>query len=47
MVLLGSAFRAAWVVIARSWQQTAASYHIVTTEVQGGLMKMPEFGLAR
>lgn len=35
MVFLGSLFSAVWIVIANSWQQTPAGYHIVTTEFQG------------
>ena len=35
MVFLGSVFSAVWIVIANSWQQTPAGYHIVTSTVQG------------
>ncbi|KAA5542230.1 cytochrome ubiquinol oxidase subunit I [Roseiconus nitratireducens] len=35
MVFLGSVFSAVWIVIANSWQQTPAGYHIVWHEVQG------------
>lgn len=31
MVFFGSAFSAVWIVIANSWQQTPAGYHLVTT----------------
>ncbi len=32
MVALGSMFSAVWIVIANSWQQTPAGYHLVQTE---------------
>lgn len=35
MVFLGSVFSAVWIVVANSWQQTPAGYHIVTQEIQG------------
>ncbi len=35
MVFLGSVFSAVWIVIANSWQQTPAGYHIVWHDVQG------------
>ncbi|WP_182867862.1 cytochrome ubiquinol oxidase subunit I [Rhodopirellula sp. JC639] len=35
MVFLGSVFSAVWIVIANSWQQTPAGYHIVWQEIQG------------
>ncbi|MCC7388786.1 MAG: cytochrome ubiquinol oxidase subunit I [Phycisphaerales bacterium] len=35
MVFLGSCFSAVWIVVANSWQQTPAGYHIVPTEVHG------------
>jgi cytochrome bd ubiquinol oxidase subunit I len=35
MVFLGSVFSAVWIVVANSWQQTPAGYHIVWQEVQG------------
>ncbi|MEM1331530.1 MAG: cytochrome ubiquinol oxidase subunit I [Planctomycetota bacterium] len=35
MVFLGSCFSAVWIVVANSWQQTPAGYHIVDTEVNG------------
>ncbi|QDV68861.1 Cytochrome bd-II ubiquinol oxidase subunit 1 [Rosistilla carotiformis] len=35
MVFLGSAFSAVWIVVANSWQQTPAGYHIVWHDVQG------------
>tara|TARA_R110002049_G_scaffold2750_2_gene21697 strand:- start:568569 stop:570050 length:1482 start_codon:yes stop_codon:yes gene_type:complete len=35
LVFLGSVFSAVWIVIANSWQQTPAGYHIVWHEVQG------------
>ena len=35
MVFLGSVFSAVWIVVANSWQQTPAGYHIVMHEVQG------------
>lgn len=35
MVFLGSVFSAVWIVIANSWQQTPAGYHIVWQDVQG------------
>lgn len=35
MVFLGSCFSAVWIVVANSWQQTPAGYHVVETEVNG------------
>ncbi|MEM9645469.1 MAG: cytochrome ubiquinol oxidase subunit I, partial [Planctomycetota bacterium] len=35
MVFLGSMFSAVWIVVANSWQQTPAGYHIVWNDVQG------------
>jgi len=35
MVFLGSCFSAIWIVVANSWQQTPAGYHVVDTEVNG------------
>ncbi len=35
MVFLGSCFSAVWIVVANSWQQTPAGYHIVETHVNG------------
>ncbi len=35
MVFLGSCFSAVWIVVANSWQQTPAGYHIVETMVHG------------
>lgn len=35
MVFLGSMFSAVWIVVANSWQQTPAGYHIVETVVNG------------
>lgn len=35
MVFLGSCFSAVWIVVANSWQQTPAGYHIVETNVNG------------
>lgn len=35
MVFLGSCFSAVWIVVANSWQQTPAGYHIVENEVNG------------
>ena len=35
MVALGSTFSAVWIVIANSWQQTPAGFHIVTEVVNG------------
>ena len=42
MVFLGSVFSAVWIVIANSWQQTPAGYHIVWQDVQGELMPRAE-----
>jgi len=42
MVFLGSVFSAVWIVVANSWQQTPAGYHIVTHEVQGVPMPRAE-----
>ncbi len=35
MVALGSAFSAIWIVVANSWQQTPAGYHIVEQTIAG------------
>ncbi|USN98257.1 MAG: cytochrome ubiquinol oxidase subunit I [Phycisphaeraceae bacterium] len=35
MVFLGSCFSAVWIVVANSWQQTPAGYHIVERVVNG------------
>lgn len=35
MVFLGSCFSAVWIVVANSWQQTPAGYHIVEMVVNG------------
>jgi len=35
MVFLGSCFSAVWIVVANSWQQTPAGYHVVETLVHG------------
>ncbi|MEM9084124.1 MAG: cytochrome ubiquinol oxidase subunit I, partial [Planctomycetota bacterium] len=35
MVFMGSCFSAVWIVVANSWQQTPAGYHVVETEVNG------------
>lgn len=35
MVFLGSCFSAVWIVVANSWQQTPAGYHIVETNDNG------------
>ncbi len=35
MVFLGSCFSAVWIVVANSWQQTPAGYHIVEHTVNG------------
>lgn len=42
MVALGSMFSAVWIVIANSWQQTPAGYHIVWQDVQGEMMPRAE-----
>jgi cytochrome d ubiquinol oxidase subunit I len=42
MVFLGSVFSAVWIVIANSWQQTPAGYHIVWQDVQGEMMPRAE-----
>ncbi|QDS88921.1 Cytochrome bd-II ubiquinol oxidase subunit 1 [Rosistilla ulvae] len=42
MVFLGSAFSAVWIVVANSWQQTPAGYHIVWHDVQGEQMPRAE-----
>lgn len=42
MVSLGSIFSAVWIVIANSWQQTPAGYHIVWQDVQGQQMPRAE-----
>lgn len=35
MVFLGSCFSAVWIVVANSWQQTPAGYHVVEYEING------------
>lgn len=42
MVFLGSMFSAVWIVVANSWQQTPAGYHIVFQDVQGEMMPRAE-----
>ncbi|MFK8112479.1 MAG: cytochrome ubiquinol oxidase subunit I [Rubripirellula sp.] len=42
MVFLGSVFSAVWIVIANSWQQTPAGYHIVWQDVQGEMIPRAE-----
>lgn len=42
MVFLGSVFSAVWIVVANSWQQTPAGYHIVWHEVQGEMLPRAE-----
>ncbi|MCG8648911.1 MAG: cytochrome ubiquinol oxidase subunit I [Pirellulales bacterium] len=42
MVFLGSVFSAVWIVIANSWQQTPAGYHIIWHDVQGEPMPRAE-----
>ena len=42
MVFLGSMFSAVWIVVANSWQQTPAGYHIVWHDVQGEMMPRAE-----
>ncbi len=42
MVFLGSAFSAVWIVVANSWQQTPAGYHIVWQDVQGEMVPRAE-----
>ncbi|MFI4897668.1 MAG: cytochrome ubiquinol oxidase subunit I [Phycisphaerales bacterium JB059] len=42
MVFLGSCFSAVWIVVANSWQQTPAGYHIVETEVNGIIAQRAE-----
>ena len=42
MVFLGSMFSAVWIVVANSWQQTPAGYHIVYQDVQGEMMPRAE-----
>ncbi|MCA9797828.1 MAG: cytochrome ubiquinol oxidase subunit I, partial [Candidatus Eremiobacteraeota bacterium] len=42
MVFLGSVFSAIWIVVANSWQQTPAGYHIVWHDVQGEQMPRAE-----
>jgi cytochrome d ubiquinol oxidase subunit I len=39
MVFLGSVFSAVWIVVANSWQQTPAGYHIV--DAVGNVLAMP------
>ena len=42
MVFLGSCFSAVWIVVANSWQQTPAGYHIVEQVVHGEIMPRAE-----
>lgn len=42
MVFLGSAFSAVWIVVANSWQQTPAGYHIVWHDVHGEMRPRAE-----
>lgn len=42
MVFLGSVFSAVWIVVANSWQQTPAGFHIVWHDVQGTMMPRAE-----
>ena len=42
LVFLGSCFSAVWIVVANSWQQTPAGYHIVENEVNGRVMPRAE-----
>lgn len=42
MVFLGSMFSAVWIVVANSWQQTPAGFHIVWHDVQGEMMPRAE-----
>ncbi len=42
MVFLGGCFSAVWIVVANSWQQTPAGYHIVESEVNGLLTRRAE-----
>lgn len=42
MVFLGSVFSAVWIVVANSWQQTPAGYHIVWQDVQGEMIPRAE-----
>lgn len=42
MVFLGSMFSAVWIVVANSWQQTPAGYHIVYHDVQGEMIPRAE-----
>jgi cytochrome d ubiquinol oxidase subunit I len=42
MVFLGSCFSAVWIVVANSWQQTPAGYHIVEAEVNGIISQRAE-----
>jgi cytochrome d ubiquinol oxidase subunit I len=36
MVALGSMFSAIWIVVANSWMQTPAGYHVVGTGAEAG-----------
>ena len=42
MVFLGSMFSAVWIVVANSWQQTPAGFHVVWQDVQGEMMPRAE-----
>jgi len=42
MVALGSMFSAVWIVVANSWQQTPAGYHIVTRTIEGHVFRRAE-----
>lgn len=42
MVFLGSMFSAVWIVVANSWMQTPAGYHIVGRDMAGNKVDIPE-----
>ena len=42
MVWLGGMFSAVWIVVANSWQQTPAGYHIVDLELNGKIVQRAE-----
>jgi cytochrome d ubiquinol oxidase subunit I len=42
MVFLGSCFSAVWIVVANSWQQTPAGYHVVENEINGVISRRAE-----
>jgi cytochrome d ubiquinol oxidase subunit I len=42
MVSLGSIFSAVWIIVANSWQQTPAGFHVVAQEIAGKIVERVE-----